>query len=147
MDRERSESVASTVHYHSPSVVCFVLLSFSRCVSNVSSSLLLYPFLSCARVVALLLAPLLSGSGHLKSSSVSTIQLLSGHQHPLHLHPNHPLNVYLFVILPTSLRGTCLIPLVPTLRCRSYPAPFALPFFIFWLFLPWQPDNCWGIRS
>lgn len=61
--------------------------------------------------------------------------------------PPPPLSLYLFAILPTSLHGTCLIPLVPTLRCHSYPAPFTLPFFIFWLFLPWQPDNCWSSRS
>lgn len=87
MDHERSGSVACTVHYHSPSVVCFVLLSFSRYVSHFSSSLLSYPFLSCVHLsislsLPLLLASLLSGSGHLKSSSLSTIQLVSGHQHP-----------------------------------------------------------------
>lgn len=30
-----------------------------------------------------------------------------------------PTGSYLFPILPTSLHGTCLIPLVPTLRCHS----------------------------
>lgn len=30
-----------------------------------------------------------------------------------------PLSIYLFLILPTSPHGTCLIPLVPTLQCHS----------------------------
>lgn len=50
LDHEKSGSVASTAHYHSPSVVCFVLLSFSHYASHFSFSLLSYPFLSCVHL-------------------------------------------------------------------------------------------------
>lgn len=66
----------------------------------------------------LLLASLFSGSGHQKSSSLSMIQLLSGHQHPLHPLPNpHSAN-----LSPWNLSNSpCTHSAVPFISCSLHP--------------------------
>lgn len=141
-DHERSGSVASsggggacTTYYQSPSMVCFVLFLFSHLVCYFFP---LPPF--CILYLAACPPPTPFHVFVLKFSVfprfsvkvLSFAQISRSLPFPsstfcCYLYRHLLTNISLFLILPTTLHGTCLILLVPTLWCHSSLAPSPSP--------------------
>lgn len=103
--------------------LCFVFFFFHFHATFPISHPLSYPFLSCAHLSTHLFS---SGCGYLKSSTLSIIQLLSGHQPPPAPPPNPPTQHLPFRhsanLSPWNLPNSpCTHSAVPLISCSLHP--------------------------